>query len=626
MKRRTSTALTGFCGWLGHETSADDAASTLQRMAKVLARSRDAEAAVLVGSRAAAAGLTGATPVRADRYLGYLAVIFGRPRLAPPLSRDGSEAPASPADLIEGFRDRGESLLDHLRGGFALAIVSEDGRDGLLAIDRVGGRHPLAYTVRGESIVFATDVAAIQAHPMARSEIDPQSLYNYLYLNVVPSPRSIRRDVRILTPGTYLRIRNGLPQTGRYWAPRYEDDGQVSLSRLTEEFRDLIQRCVEVPGEDGAVGCFLSGGTDSSTVAGALSQLPPGPARSYSIGFGTEGYDEMQYARGAARHFGTEHHEYQVTPEDLVDWIPKVAEAYAEPFGNASALPTFFCAKLAKDDGIDRMLAGDGGDELFAGNERYAKQKVFEAYWAVPTALRRWFLEPMVLGLPGIDRIPVLRKARSYVEQARIPMPQRMETYNFIERFGRERIVDPSLISTIDPDEPSRLLEETYRSADAKSLVNKMLALDLKFTIADNDLPKVSRMCQLAGIEVAYPFLEDAMLEFSLRVPARLKLKGLKLRWFQKQAMKGFLPDETLNKKKQGFGLPFGIWMAEHAGLRDFTLESLQGLKSRGVVQEKFIDELLLRHQNEHASYFGVMIWVLMMLEQWYRAHCDAKG
>ena len=209
----------------------------------------------------------------------------------------------------------------------------------------------------------------------------------------------------------------------RYWTPSYNDDATGSETELVDEYRRTARRAVQIclDTSPGDVGAFLSGGTDSSTVAGLVGELTGEPPRTYSIGFDVPGYDESRYAQIAVRRFGADHHEYTVTPKDVVDAVPRLARAYDEPFGNASAVASLFCAELAKSDGIDTFFGGDGGDEIFAGNERYAKQGVFEHYYRIPSVLRAALVEPLVRLLPG-NGFPI-GKAKSYVRQAKTRLP-----------------------------------------------------------------------------------------------------------------------------------------------------------------------------------------------------------
>jgi asparagine synthase (glutamine-hydrolysing) len=233
--------------------------------------------------------------------------------------------------------------------------------------------------------------------------------------------------------------------------------------------------------------------------------------------------------------------------------------------------------------------------------------------------LRKGVLEPAVFGMPGGQRVPLVRKARSYIEQASVPMPARTETYNLLDRYGHGEVFTREFLATVDPGQPLSRLNETYRQAHAQSLINQMLALDLKFTLADNDLPKVVKACELAGMEAAFPFLNNEMVAFSAGLAPELKLKGTKLRYFFKEALRDFLPDEIITKQKHGFGLPFGVWLQNHKPLQELAADSLNGLKSRNIVRAEFIDKLLGQHLDEHAGYHGTMVWVMMMLEQWFR-------
>jgi asparagine synthase (glutamine-hydrolysing) len=265
-------------------------------------------------------------------------------------------------------------------------------------------------------------------------EIDDQAVFDYLYFHMVPSPRSIYRDVSKLLPAQVLTWEQHDARARFYWQMPYQDANPAGFDALRQEFRALLPRVVGDAGASAGarVGCFLSGGTDSSSVAGTWRQCRGEAVPTYSMGFDAKGFDEMAYARIASRHFATRPREYYVTAADVVEGIPRVAAYCDEPFGNASIVPAYLCARFAKQDGIDIMLAGDGGDEIFGGNERYANQWLFELYGHVPTPLCA--LLETALRMPGLGAIPPLRKARSYIAQAKVPLPDRFETYNFLHR------------------------------------------------------------------------------------------------------------------------------------------------------------------------------------------------
>jgi asparagine synthase (glutamine-hydrolysing) len=611
--------MSGFCGWIGFEATETARREMLTAMVGSMAGGDRGAAEARFAKRAALAVPPHGSDVSFHEDGNVLAVVQGRVSFDDPVMNTDARERGAAFALTRGYRGGGSRVLESLRGGFALALIDGDARTALLAIDKIGGRYPLSYTAHDGCLVFGTRARSIALHPCGGMELDPQGIYNYLFFNVVPGPGTLRKGVERLMPGSYLEFRSGQARIGKYWEIDYAEDRDRPLRARVEELHELLRISVGRDAEGATVGCFLSGGIDSSTVSGMLGNVAGQRVATYSIGFDVAGYDEMEYARATATHFGTRQREYYVRPEDVVSLIPRLAGAYSDPFGNASAVPAYYCARMAVDDGVERLLGGDGGDELFAGNERYVTQHILGLYDHIPRALRSGVVEPVVFGFPGGEGLLPIRKLRSFIRQARIPMPRRLETYNHLERFGVETVCEPEFLAHVRPEQPLEILAETYDSARAENMLNRMLALDLRITLADNDLPKVSRMCELAGVEVAFPWLSDELIEFAARLPARLKLRGFRLRWFVKHALRDYLPRKVLRKKKHGFGLPFGRWMIEHAPLRELALDSLETLKRRGIVRPVFIDELTHRHQTEHADYYGVMIWVLMMLEQWFR-------
>jgi asparagine synthase (glutamine-hydrolysing) len=309
-----------------------------------------------------------------------------------------------------------------------------------------------------------------------------------------------------------------------------------------------------------------------------------------------------------------------VSPKDVEAALSLLAEAYDEPFGNASAVASYYCARMAREDGVSTLLGGDGGDEIFAGNERYATQAVFEYYALLPKVLRRGLLEP-ILRIAPANGLGVVRKAKGYIRQATTPLPDRLEAYNFVNRMAPDAIFAPDFLSKVRREEPIELQRRSYAEAETASVLNRLLYLDIKFTLADNDLRKVGGTCAMAGVDVLYPFLDPDLVDFANRIPPGLKLKGTKLRYLFKRASAGFLPDEILTKKKHGFGVPVARWMRDVPALRDLAYESLRSLSKRGYLRDDFVRDLVALHQGEHADYYGVMVYVLTMLELWHRKH-----
>ncbi len=607
-----------FCGWSGRGLGSDMSQQAIKAML-----------AQCSGTASAKSGSdydgTGALGFREGLYAtGYLhqdgirAAIVGSPTWSEKeLSRTATEQGAAAA-LIRAYRAYGKELFSRLHGPFSLAIL--DGDKALAAIDRIG-IHSLSYALQDGVFAFSTSTASVVRHPRVSRRIDPQAIFNYLYFHDIPSPGTIFKGVEKLLPAQYVQFHNGQIDKGFYWKLHFDEHGQASFQARKQQFHDLLRQAVAASSRDGPVATFLSGGTDSSTITGILAELQENPVDSYSIGFGAEGFDEMEYARLAAQRFGAAIHEYYLKPDDILEAIPLISRSYDEPFANDSAVPTYFCAKRAARDGVKIMLAGDGGDEIFGGNERYAKQMVFEHYDRLPGFLRNHLIEPLANGIPGGDAVLPIRKLRSYIRQASVPLPERMESYNFIYRQPLDEMFEPEFLASVNPEIPKEMLRDAYFRADSGHPINRMLHLDLKFTLADNDLRKVSHMCEAAGIEVRYPLLNEALVNFSGLLPIPYKVRGQRLRWFFKEALKDLLPREIITKSKHGFGLPFGVWALSHPPLRELVDDTLNKLEDRGYLRAAYIHNIRQQHAEEHSTYFGKMIWVMLMLEQWLEAY-----
>ncbi len=516
----------------------------------------------------------------------------------------------------EAFTQRGAQAACGVTGDFAVGLTTTDGRS-FLAVDRFAIRS-LCYRVQNGQLHFAPRADALAATSTG-AEIDPQAIYDYLYFHVIPSPRTIYKGIFRLPPGHCAVFEHGQLSVSPYWVSEFIEHQSGHLPDLKADFRRLLRSAVAQQLEGHRPACFLSGGTDSSTIVGMAALASGEQVASYSIGFDAAGYDEMAYAQLAARHFKTDHHAYYVTPDDLVQGIPRVAAHFDQPFGNSSALPAYYCAHLARQDGVSKLLAGDGGDELFGGNTRYAKNKLFGFYEHVPTILQKGVLEP-VLGSRSAATFALTRKAASYVEQARMPLPDRLQLVNLLLCLGDAEVLTPQLLAQCDAGAPLRLQQAVWHSTPQSSPLNRELAYDWRFTLAESDLPKVLGAASLAGIDVGFPMLDDGLLAFSQRLPSQHKLKGLQLRWFFKEALRDFLPPEILTKKKQGFGLPFGVWANAHPPLKKLASDSLYALVERGVVRPDFVHTLLTQRLAQHPGYFGEMVWILMMLSQWLSA------
>jgi len=511
-------------------------------------------------------------------------------------------------------------IFAQILGTFSLAVISLDSFNCYLASDRTGVNRLFWHSNNKGDFAFSSSLKELALLCNKQNNISAQSLYNYMYFHMIPTPLCIYEDINKLKPGNALSLVKNEISLKPYWLPNFKEssDNNVDtlVDQLHEKLKNSIKGCIA---DETNYASFLSGGLDSSTVVGVASEISPQTVQSYSIGFDAKEYDETPFARVTANHFSSKLHEYFVTPEDVVAAVPEIAAAYDEPFGNSSAVPTYYCAKKAAENGIKLMLAGDGGDELFAGNTRYAEQRYYRYYLAIPKALRKGFFDHLINALPA--GLPLATKAQNYIKQADIPLPDRLQIYNFLHRHDPLEIFDKDYLVSVNTELPLAILREQFATPTQASDLNRMLYLDWLFTLADNDLRKVTTMCELAGVKVAFPLLTDEIVDFSCGIPSDLKLKGGQLRYFFRYAMKEFLPKETLSKSKHGFGLPFGVWLKDYEPLRVLAHNSLEQLKKRQYFNPAFIDKVWQMHSDGHASYYGELIWVMMMLELWLQKH-----
>ncbi len=538
-------------------------------------------------------------------------VLWGTPRI-----QDQALTEEALPALLAKLREDADSALAELGGEWALAASLQDQLP-LFAIDRLG-RVPIYLRQAGGHLFASTDLVALRecAAPAGGNATSPQGVYAYIYHHMVPAPFSVDRDTQKLKVGQ--RLRDIAAPPAWYWQPRFSEpvsfDRSAAQGALMKGLRSAVNRSLEGPGKKAA---FLSGGLDSSTVVGCMAAADS-RCEAYSIGFDAEGYDEMPFARATARHFGVKLNEYYVTPEDVLEALPTLAPAFSEPFGNSSALPAYFCARRATQDGVEVMLAGDGGDELFAGNERYTRHGSFDWFTSLPAPLRG-AVQTLVSALPG--SFPLADKARSFLRQANTPWPRRLFYYSFLEQTPPDQVFTDAFLANVDTQAIQRELQLTWDRTGQASTLNQLLALDWQTTLAVNDLRKVGGACALAGVDVRYPMLDDELLELSLRIPSQEKLRGKELRHFYRQTMEGWLAPETLSKSKQGFGLPFGVWMREYAPLREFAYDTVQAFSHRGLLRTDFVRETLEQHRSSHAAYYGELVWILCTLELWLQAH-----
>jgi asparagine synthase (glutamine-hydrolysing) len=539
--------------------------------------------------------------------------------------------PAANADaaaiLAALYRKHGADIAGRLRGDLAFALWDRSVRRLLLAVDRFAIR-PLCYAARGDSLVFASQPRGLFAAGVEK-RVHSQAIVNYLNFSAVPIPQSAFEGVLRVRPGELVAWSAGRVQTSQYWEINYAEDEGASLGRMEEALlagMDEAVRSCSAGVPDAQLGCFLSGGTDSSSVLGLLTRQRNSAVNSFSIGFGEQPFNELAYAHVARDHFRSNHAEAILKAEDAFAAIPKVIAAYDEPFGNASAIPTFHCEQLARERGVTTLLAGDGGDELFGGNERYRTHEVFEIYRKCPAVLRKGLIEPLLFGLPV--PLPLWNKARRYVRASNQPNPDRYFRWYLLQHFPPEKILAPGMPFGNGHGDLLAVPREYYRAAPAQSELNRLLYIDLKMTLGDNDLPKVVRMAEVAGVTVRFPYLDHRLAEFSATIPARWKVKGLEKRYLFKRATRGLLPRAILEKKKHGFGLPISVWLKSHPQMRKFAEEVMLDARTyqRGYFRREFIESLFTGMDSDPSPFHGDLLWLFLMLELWHRHHVEGRA
>ncbi len=588
------------CGWLDFNGVSDARKATV-------ARAIDAVDAPATGEFHAIAGASGHADSAVHETV-HVTVVG-------PAARRGDGA----ATIARAYADERERALRRLTGAYAGIIVDERERTAFVATDRFGSI-PVYFRLTARGLAFSTRLGVLRTLLGDAVETDPQALFNYVFFHCIPSPRTIYRDIAKLAPAEILTV-GGKPRIETAWQPRFATTALApeDVDGACERVRSALLGATRDAARDGVIGAFLSGGLDSSTVAGMLKEAT-GSARTFTVGFDEPEYDESAFARITAAHFGTTQNEIILRPEHVGDALHRITEFLDEPFGNSSVLPTYFCARLARDTGVDTLLAGDGGDELFAGNTRYVDQAVFERYERVPRVLR-YLLEAGYAIAPVLRRLPLSRKGYGYISKAKMGLPDRLQAYNFLNQFDAAAVFDPAFLARVDIEEPWRQWRERYAAVETGTPLQRMLYLDWKFTLADNDLVKVTSMCELAGVEVRYPMLDERVVDAAIDIDSDTLLLNGELRGFYKYALRDFLPSRVISKTKHGFGLPFGVWMRRDPALKRLVADALDAMKTRNLFRTEFIDTALDMHNTDSPGYYGELVWIMMVLELWLAAH-----
>lgn len=522
--------------------------------------------------------------------------------------------------ILDQYLRLGPQITHQLEGQYLLLILRPQTQEVFIAQDKLG-TYPIFYTKNDMGLFFGNHLSPFINTLDLKDNISADAIYHYLYYHNIPRPLCIYQKFSSILPGHYLIFQNEHLKTIPYWHPSYTEHSTINPAKKQHDLHTTLRQSVQNTMTHQNTGVFLSGGIDSTSVLAMLSEKTQTPVDAFTIGFDEDNYDEVLYAKTAASAYKAKHHVYYLQPNDIMDSFDALQNELSQPFGNASIVPTYYCAKMAQEHNISLLLAGDGGDELFGGNARYAKQMLLSYYHKIPKVLRKALIEPLDQKISPFKKISLLNKISSYIEQANTPMPARMESYNLLNRIGTQSLIHPDMMAQINSHAPLQLLSHYYAQVDAKTVLGKMLGTDLKFTLTDSDLVKVRQACQLARVDVSFPFLQGPLIDFSLQLSDKDKVNGKNLRYFYKKAMKAYIPASIIKKQKHGFGMPYGLWLLRDEKLRAFSFERLHSFKHRSIIRPQFIESLSQELIHQHPSYYGVLCWIFLMLEGWLQRH-----
>ncbi|HVQ36768.1 MAG TPA: asparagine synthase (glutamine-hydrolyzing) [Pyrinomonadaceae bacterium] len=524
--------------------------------------------------------------------------------------------------ILHAYEEYGAACVEQLRGMFVFAIWDDRRRELFIARDRVG-KKPLYYTVTPQgTLIFGSELKSLREHPQFRGEMNLEALDAYLTFGYVPDPLTIFNDVQKLPPGHHLTFNAGRVTVRQYWdfpyaepqvaAVQNEDECLEELNRLLDE-AVRMRLVADVP-----LGAFLSGGVDSSSIVGLMARHSSQPVKTFSIGFHEDSYNELKYARVAAKKFGTDHHEFVVTP-DICDIVDELVWHFDEPFADSSAIPTYMVSKLAREF-VTVVLSGDGGDELFGGYTRYATDRRRSGFAHLPRSIRRGVMQP--LG----SRLPHRAWGRNYLYvMAFEPLDRYIEDISIFTRLNKPSLYTSDFRHRLGATDAAARFREYAQLSRSGDALDPLLYLDSKTYLPGDILTKVDRMSMAASLEVRVPLLDHKLIEFvCTRIPASMKMKGLETKHIFKRAVRDLVPAEILNRSKQGFGVPIEQWINDQ--LRDRVRGTLTEPRTqqRGYIEPRYVNLLLDEHERGRRDH-ATELWALFMLELWHRTFVDSS-
>ena len=521
--------------------------------------------------------------------------------------------------IVHSYEEFSTACVTHLRGMFTFALWDEKAKTLMLARDRVG-KKPLYYTQTANgSFVFGSEIKSILEHPDVEREIDLEALDAYLILGYVPDPLSIFRNIKRLPPGHTLTYSQGKITLQQYWDFNFEPNESRDEKSYVEELRALLEDAVRARLiSDVPLGAFLSGGIDSSTVVALMAKSMGQPVKTFSIGFREDSYNELRYARLTAEKYGTDHHEFFVTP-DICDVADELVWHFDEPFADSSSIPTYVVSKLARQH-VTVALSGDGGDELFGGYERYLVERSRRVFGQLPKVLRENVMFPVSVRLPHGAR------GRNLLHNLSLdPVERYLDSLSVFTSMNRELLYSEDLKRKLAAKVAlsERFQKYAERVTTGEDL-DVLLYLDSKTYLPGDILTKVDRMSMATSLETRAPLLDQKLIDFVTRIPAALKIVGKETKHIFKQAIRDLIPEEVMNRPKQGFGIPMSTWINQElrAKIRETLGDSLT--RQRGYFDYSYVELLLKEHERGRRDH-SKALWALLMLELWHRRFLDSK-
>jgi asparagine synthase (glutamine-hydrolysing) len=549
-------------------------------------------------------------------WIVYNGEVYNFPELRPELESRGHRfyTKTDTEVIIHLYEEMGADCVTKLRGMFGLAIYDKVKRKLILARDRLG-KKPLHYALHKGNLYFASEIKSILAVVPELAEVNSQGLFEYLYYGYVPEPITAFTGIHKLSSGDLLEFENGKITIRQYWdLPEYNTQAPASEEECLEELERRLFEATKIRLiSDVPLGAFLSGGTDSSTVVALMARASSGPVKTFSIGFKKDDFNEADYARIVAKKFGTDHHEMILEP-DVVQTVEHLTSSLEEPFGDSSMLPTYYVSQMARRH-VTVALSGDGGDEIFAGYDRYrihADRQIFEK---VPDWARRFYRNSIFPRLPGS------MQGRKFSYNISLPWQERyVDGLSFLPAFERDTplLSDDFRAVLQRSEDPGNVLRRRFAAANAKDPVSKILYVDTKTYMVDDILAKVDRMSMLNSLEVRVPILDHVFIEWVTGLPPEWKLRGKQQKYIlRKLAERVGVPRDVLYRQKQGFSLPLVHWMRNE--LKDMLMILLEPRTlERGYFQPAGVRKLMDDHLLRGKTMTG-RIWRLLMFELWHR-------